>query len=84
MLQRAPTSSSTAWHIFSVSDALKDGDNEVVQAPISIVLTDISQVMPEAALKMLVWGFSFVYFCLFDVFISGVFTVTIAHTFEIP
>ncbi len=51
LLRRAPTSSSAAWHVFSVSDALKDGDNEVVQAPISIVITDVSQVMPEAVLK---------------------------------
>lgn len=51
LLWRASTSFFAAWHVFSISDALKDGDNEVVQAPISIVLTDIIQVMPEAVLK---------------------------------
>ncbi len=52
-LPRAPRIcfDKTAWHVFSVSDALNEGDNEAVQAPSSIVLTDGSQVMSEAVLK---------------------------------
>lgn len=39
----------------------------------SQLLTDISQVVPEAVSKCFFLGFSFVYFCLFEVFISSLY-----------